>query len=76
MRTQLIGVICGVRLIFWVMFAATLLVLKAVGVSVDQMIWVLSLSRFLGLGAATTPRLVRLHLAHLSPRLVLARRFI
>ena len=60
---------------FGVMFAATLLVLKAVGVSVDQMIWGVVLSCFAGLGAAIIASIARLHLAHLSPRLVLARRF-
>lgn len=60
---------------FGVMFAATLLVLKAVGVSVDQMIWGVVLSCFAGLGAAIIASIARLHLAHLSPRLVLARHF-
>lgn len=60
---------------FGVMFAATLLVLQAVGVSLDRMVWGIVLSCFAGLGAAIIASIARLHLAHLSPRLVLARRF-
>lgn len=57
------------------MFAATLLVLKALGVTLDRMVGGIILSCFAGVGAAIIASISRLHLAHLSPRLVLARRF-
>ncbi len=60
---------------FVLMFAATLLVLNAVGLSLDRMVWGIVLSCFAGLGAAVIASIARLHLSHLSPRLVLARRF-
>lgn len=60
---------------FWVMFAATLLVLKMAGVAMSNVVWGVLLSCFAGLGAAIIASIARLHLAHLSPRLVLARRF-
>lgn len=60
---------------FVAMFAATLLVLKTVGVAVDRVALGIVLSCVAGLGAAIIASIARLHLAHLSPRLVLARRF-
>lgn len=60
---------------FGVMFAATLLVLKMASVAMSNVVWGVLLSCFAGLGAAIIASIARLHLAHLSPRLVLARRF-
>ncbi len=60
---------------FVVMFAATLLVLKMVGVVMSNAIWGVLLSCCAGLGVAIIASIARLHLAHVSPRLVLARRF-
>ena len=60
---------------FVVMFAATLLVLKTVGVAIDRVVLSIALSCVAGWGAAIIASIARVHLAHLNPRLVLARRF-
>ena len=65
----------GAAVFFVVMFAATLLVLKMAGISLSHMVGGVLLSCCAGLGAAIIASIARLHLAHLSPRLVLARRF-
>ena len=65
----------GAAVFFGMMFAATLLVLKMAGIEMSHVVWGVLLSCFAGLGAAIIASIARLHLAHLSPRLVLARRF-
>lgn len=65
----------GAAVFFGMMSAATLLVLKMAGIAMSHVVWGVLLSCFAGLGAAIIASIARLHLAHLSPRLVLARRF-
>lgn len=65
----------GAGVFFVVMLAATLLVLDTLGIALARMFSGIVLSCVAGVGAAIIASIARLHLAHLSPRLVLARRF-